>query len=911
MSQSILTTKLYTPPVRPKMIRRHQLLERLNKGLLHNHKLTLVFAPAGFGKTTLLSDWIAACGRKAAWLSLEQADSDLTRFLTYLVAALQKIAPGIGEGVADLLQSSRLPPSETILITLLNEVASSPVNFVLVLDDYHLAETPSITAALNFLIERLPLQMHLVIATREEPALPLARLRARNQLTELRATDLRFTLTETTGFLKLGMGLDLSAENIATLEERTEGWIAGLQLAALSMQGHQNVSRFIQAFAGNHRYVLDYLSEEVLQRQSESVYNFLVQTSILDRLNGPLCDAITGQQEGSFRLEALERGNFFIVPLDDQRQWYRYHHLFAEVLYTHLLAEHPDYVATLHRRASDWYQQNGSTTYAIKHALSAQDFELVADLVEQVVPEMRRTRQHGLLLDWLQALPDKVISTRPVLNVHYAGALLASGQLEGVELRLSAAERWLATTVDTNAQHQTPPQGMIVIDKEEFRQLPALIAVYRAASALAQGNVAATVQYSLLALNLFPEDHVQRGAAAGLLGLAYWAGGNLEAASQAYIGCMAWMQRAGHISDTLGCALALADIRIAQGCLREAKQIYEDALGLAAAHSVLRGTADMYVGLSELYLEYNDFNTATNYLQKSKELGEIAGLPQNRYRWCVAMSRLKEFQGDFDGALEMLNEAERVYVSDFFPNVRPISALKVRLWLAQGRLGEALGWVKERGLLIEDELTYLHEFEYITLARVILAQLRSTKGHIQVAADYSPIELTKLLERLLKAAEEGNRTASIIEILLLLSFAYQLQGDSNAAFITLERALILAEPKGYIQIFVNEGATLAQLLQEAVKHRIDFGYVRHLLAILSQPANPTTDKTNQILVEPLSARELQVLRLFRTELTGPEIARQLIISLPTLRTHTSNIYAKLGVNNRRAAVRTAINIGLL
>ena len=535
--------------------------------------------------------------------------------------------------------------------------------------------------------------MHLVVATREDPPLPLARLRARGHLTELRATDLRFTASEAAAFLTQVMGLGLEAADIARLADRTEGWITGLQLAALSLQGHQDVAGFIRAFAGDHRYIVDYLVEEVLQRQPEPVRSFLLQTSILNRLHGPLCDAVTGQEEAQARLEALERGNFFVVPLDDKRHWYRYHHLFAEVLSAHLRAEQPDQVSTLHRRASEWYEQHGSAADAIRHALAACDFARAANLVEMALPAMLRSRQEATLLGWLRALPDELVHVRPVLSVGYAGALLVSGEFEGVEARLRDAERWLDTTADRTELALAPSAEMIVVDEAEFRRLPGSIAVYRAGLAQALGDVANTMKYARRALDLVPEDdHLGRGSAAALLGLASWASGDLEAAHRTYAEGMALVQRAGNLSDALGCAIALADIRMAQGRLHEAMRTYERALQRAVEQGapVLRGTADMYVGMSELCRERNDLPAATQHLLRSKELGEFAGLPQNRYRWCVAQARIREAQGDLDGALDLLHEAERLYVSDFFPNVRPVPALVTRVWVAQGRVGEAL-----------------------------------------------------------------------------------------------------------------------------------------------------------------------------------------------------------------------------
>lgn len=921
MSIPILATKLYIPPPRPKAVFRPRLIERLNEGLHHHRKLTLIAAPAGFGKTTLVSEWVAGCGRQVAWLSLDAADSEPNRFLTYLVVALQSIAPNIGAGILGMLQAPPPPPFETVLTALLNEITAIPDSFVLVLDDYHQISAPSVDEALSFLLDHLPPQLHLVIATREDPPIPLARLRVRDQLTELRAADLRFTPDEAAGFLKEVMGLNLSDQDVIALEERTEGWIAGLQLAALSMQGHKDIAAFIRAFAGDNRYIVDYLVEEVLQRQPTPVRHFLLQTAILDRLNGSLCEAVTGQPESPARLEALERGNFFVVPLDDQRHWYRYHHLFGEVLFAHLMAEQPEQVATLHWRASVWYEHNGSAPDAIRHALAAKDFERAAALIELVGPEIRRSRQEATLLGWLKALPDELLLFRPVLSLHYAGALMSSNEFEGVETRLRDAERWLEPTADMGGgeRPQTPSAEMVVVDKAEFRQLPGLIAVYRAGQALVRGDVPGTMKYARRALDLVPEEaYLWRGAAASLLGLAYWTNGELEAAHQSYAQGMAKLEMAGHLSDALGCAIALADIRIEQGRLHAAMHTYERTLELATAQaqSVLRGTADLYVGMSELHCEHNDLLAATQGLVRSKELGEHTGLPQNRYRWCVAMARIKQVQGDLDGALELLNEAERVYVRDFSPNVRPVAALKVRVWIGQGNLDEALGWVREQGLSAHDDLSYLREFEHITLVQLLLARYKSD----QDGANRSILEARELLVRLLKAAQAGERMASIIEILVLQSLAHHMQGDIETALIPLEQALTLAEPEGYVRMFVDEGLPMAQLLREAAHQGIVPAYTGKLLAAFEaeqptstgEPSLPTpTSPAVQPLIEPLSQREKEVLRLFKTELSGPEIAQELVIALSTLRTHTKSIYNKLNVDNRRAAVKRAEELDLI
>jgi len=912
MSSPILATKLYIPPPRPKVVLRPRLIEQLNEGL--DRKLILISAPAGFGKTTLISEWIASCGRSAVWLSLDENDNDPNRFLIYLISALQNISPSLGAGILDVLQSPQPPPLESILTSLLNEITTVPESFIFVLDDYHMIDSKPVDDALTFLVEHLPPSMHLVITTREDPALPIPRLRARGQLIELRAADLRFTPSEATEFLNQMMGLNLSADNVATLETRTEGWIAGLQLAALSMKGNQDVSGFIEAFAGDHRYIVDYLVEEVLQRQPEHIRSFLLQTAILERLDGPLCDAVTEQPGGQARLETLQRGNFFIIPLDDKGHWYRYHHLFADVLHMHLMAEQPDQVHALHRRASEWYGQNGSAGDAIRHALAAKDFERAADLIELAMPAMNRNRQLSTLLGWLKALPDDVVRFRPVLSAGYASVSLSSGEFAGVESRLQDAERWLDTTANVHERPESA-SGMIVVDEDEFRRLPGMIALVRAGQALAQGDMPETVKNAQRAFDLASEDdHMMRGGTASQLGLAAWTDGDLESARRMTADAMTNLRLAGYISASIGCAIVLADIQIAQGHLHEAMTTYERALRWATEPDtlVLRGAADMYVGMSNLHREHNDLKTATQHLLRSKELGALTELPQNPYRWCAAMAKVQAAQGDLDGALELLDEAERLYDGDFSPNVRPLAARKTRVWLAQGRLGEALGWAREQGLSPEDDLTYLHEFEHITLVRILLARYKSDH------TDSSIREAIKLLERLLKAAEEYGRTENVIEILVLQALAHHAQDDLPTALDPLQRALTLAESEGYVRIFLDEGSSMEQLLQEAATRGISPDYTGKLLSVFKAEQHMKSSETlfpassaSPSLIEPLSQRELEILRLLKTELSVPEIARELVIAASTVRTHTKSIYNKLNVNNRRAAVKQAVELGLI
>jgi LuxR family maltose regulon positive regulatory protein len=907
MASQLLETKLYVPRPRRGLVARPRLSERL--GRWAESKLTLISAPAGFGKTTLLAEWLAAvpAGRKSvAWLALDEGDSQPVLFWTYLITALQTVAPGIGTSALASLQGPQSAPIEAVLATLLNELSAVPNDIVLVLDDYHLVVAPEIQQGMAFLLEHMPPEMHLVIATRADPALPLGRLRGRGELTEIRAADLRFTLSEADAYLDGVLGLGLTAPDVAALEGRTEGWIAALQLAGLSLQGRDDVAGFIAGFAGDDRYIVDYLVEEVLHRQPEEVRTFLLDTSILVRFTGPLCDAVTGQDGGKSRLEALDRANLFLVPLDDRRQWYRYHHLFAEVLRARLLDERPERMPELHRRACEWYERNGDRNEAIRHAMAGGDVARAADLVELAIPETTQLRQEATLRQWLEALPDELLRRRPVLSNAYAGSLLVRGEVEGVEERLRDAERWLDATGKSVDETAAGAGAMVVVDEAAFRRLPGSIAVHRAGQARILGDVAGTIAHARRALELVGEDdHLERGGGAALLALAYWTTGDLEAASRSYAAGMASLEKAGHLSDVIGCALALADIRLAQGRLREALRMYERGLALANTQDgpILRGAADMHVAISSILRERDDLEGAAQQLLQSGELGEENGLPQNRYRSRVAMASIRQAQGDLDGALELLTEAERLYVGDFSPDVRPVAAARARAWIAQGRLSEASEWADEHGLSAADELSYVHEFEHSTLARLLLAQ--GTRDR----SDGPTRAAIQLLERLLAAADEGQRNGSVIELLVLLSLAHQADDDVATALGLLERAIALAEPEGYVRVFVDEGPRMAALLKLTGKQPNAPGYVRRLLAAVVATRGQTP--VEQTLIEPLSERELEVLRLLESDLDGPGMARELTVSLATVRTHTRNIYAKLGVNSRRAAVRHAAELGLL
>jgi len=888
-------------------------------------KLTLISAPAGFGKTTLVSEWIASpwhrppgqvCGRPVAWLSLDEGDSDPVRFISYLVAALQTIKAGIGEGLLAALHASQPQPpqAEAILTTLLNEITVIPERFLLILDDYHSIDSQPVDQSLAFLVEHQPPQMRLVVATREDPSLPLARLRACGQLTELRTADLRFTSAEAAEFLNHVMGLNLSAEDIAALETRTEGWIAGLQMAALSMQGRADTASFIQAFTGSHRFVLDYLVEEVLQRQPENVRSFLLQTAILDRLCGPLCDAVTGQEDGRGMLEVLERGNLFVVPLDDQRQWYRYHHLFADVLQARSMEEQPNQVSALHRRASEWYEQKDLPADAIHHALAAEDFERAADLAELAWPAWSEGSQSIAWLGWLKDLPDELVRARPVLSLSYAWAFLNSGKLEAAESRLRDVERWLEPTENTSGQPEMPATKMVVVDEEQFRSLPVSLATARAYHAQAIGDAPGAVKYAQRVLDLLPEGkHYERGAVTALLGLAHWTSGDLEAAYRTFSDGLARMNPLDIITGTF----VLADIQMTLGHLHAAVSACEHALQIAIKRGEPYpiGTEDVYSGISELHREQGDLETAAQDLATSKRLGKQIELPDWQYRWCIAQAHLQETLGNLDRAIELLDEAERVFVRTPLPNVRPIAASKARVWVRQGRLTEALSWARERGLSVDDDLSYLREFEHITLVRALIARYKNNR------VDDSIHEALGLLERLLQAAEAGKRMGSVIEILVLQALAHQAQGDIPLALVSLERGLTLAEPEGYIRIFVDEGSPMAQLLSEAAARGIMPDYVDKLLAAFEGATKDERQKTETApssfvlrpssLIEPLSQRELEILKLIAQGLSNREISERLFLALDTVKGHNRRIYGKLQVQRRTEAIARARELGLL
>ena len=916
----ILATKLFIPPLKPGLVHRSRLIEKLNLGL--NKKLTLVSAQAGFGKTTLVSHWINDQKRPAAWLSMDEGHNDLTRFLIYLVAALQKISSEIGSGSLSIIKSPQGAQTELVLTALLNEIAAVSDNFIIVLDDYHVIDNSAVDDALSFLLDHLPPQMHLVIATREDPHLPLSRLRVRGQLNELRAADLRFSQTEAAEFLSKSIGFELSADDVSALETKTEGWIAGLQLAALSMKSPKDVDSFIKSFTGSHRFVLDYLLEEVLNRQDDQIQDFLLFTSILNRMCGPLCESLLKSSAGSGQttLETLEQANMFIIPLDGERRWYRYHHLFADLLRQRLpqrlsaQGENEISLEDIHRRAGIWYEKNGFNAEAIHYAVEGKDFERAAKIIELAWAEMDISFQAATWLNWVQKLPDEFIINRPMLCIGYAWALLDTGQLEAVEPRLQDAENWLKS-IDSDGKHPAPAKEMIVHDNAEFEFFKAQVLAARAFLFQILGDIENTIKYSNQAMDFIPDEHFhQRAGAKGILGLAYWSKGDLEKAYTIFEDSKSDLRNAGNelIAECMN--IGLAFIRSEQGKFNEAIGIHNNSLKvidkLGDAAQLVK--ASVYLGLSVQHLEQGDLEQAEQFLWQSEENGKKSALPDWLYRWHIAKAAILEVKGDFQSALEMLNKAEEYFYRNPMPDIRPLEALRARLWIKQNDFTKAMNWAKAFTASSNSKSEYMKEFEQITLARLHLA--RFIKNNDKKLA----VELTELLDRQLKLAQKHNRVTSAVEALVLGSLLLKEQDDNDQALKLLMQALTLAEKQNYQKIFMDEGKPIIDMIKELNVQGSCLEFCDNLFHNFNslqrmKSEETSTQKTSspQQLIEPLSERELEILQLIAQGFSNNEICRKLFLALSTVKGHNQNIFSKLGVQRRTEAAARARELGLL
>lgn len=914
MAETLLRTKLYVPPVRPNLVHRRRLLDRLDRGVQFGQKLTLVSAPAGFGKTTLASEWAANSEMPAAWLSLDEGDNDSTRFVAYIIAALQTLvlheageAPAqIGEGALGMLQSPHPPAPETVLTTLLNEIVTVQDDFALILDDYHLIDAQAVDDTVSFLLDNLPPQMHLVIITREDPHLPLSRMRARGKLTEIRAVDLRFSSAEAAQFLNQAMGLNLAAEDIGVLEMKTEGWIAGLSLAAISMQGRRDTSDLIQSFTGSHRFVLDYLIEEVLEQQPEELQTFLLSTAVLNKLTGPLCDALTNQDNGWETLERLERANLFVVPLDEERCWYRYHHLFADLLHQRLQQTDPDLLPALHLRASMWYEENGFIDEAIEHALQKEDFERAADIIAEYIDDDWQYGERKKLQRWLVGLPEELIEVKPQLCILYARILFTRGQISESERYIQAAEAALG--VGTFARLLPASKEMEQRLDPEKKQLWGRMATVQSGLVSYRGDEEGSIQYAKQALRYLPKsDLAWRSSALDLLASAYSVTGDAVSAFHTRLGAIETSKAAGNAYITLYTSLRLVVTLRDLGRLQQAIELCEEQLSIAKENG-LSQTA--LVGW--LYALWGEILAEKHELEQARELA-IQGVNLTDHGKDVillssstlCLLRVLFSQRDWDEAAAIIQAVNghtpEKEMSPWITN--QMAAWQARIWLAQGKLDRASRWAEESEFDVDDALLPLHDFDYVVLARILTAE-----GRLDEAG--------RLLQRLYEAAEAGGRISKAIELLVLQALVYQAKGDVGQALGALEAALDLAEPGGFTGIFVDEGPAMAHLLSEAQRRGVAPQPVRRLLAAFEGTgAGPDgalpAETPGSELIEPLSERELEVLHCIAEGLSNREIANRLYLSLNTVKVHARNIYGKLGAHRRTEAVARAKALGVL
>jgi LuxR family maltose regulon positive regulatory protein len=887
MPETLLRTKLFVLPLRPNLVPRPQLIEQLNQSLRLGHKFTLVSAPAGFGKTTLVSEWIAANERPAAWLSLDEGDNDPARFLAYLIAALQTLTANIGAGLLAVLQSPQPPPIDTILTALLNEITTIQDNFVLVLDDYHIIESQAVDIALTFFLDHLPPQLHLVIVSRIDPSIPLSRSRASGRMTEIREDDLRFSLDEINTFLDKVMDLNLSAEKVAALQTRTEGWIAGLQLAALSMQGlkrNDQIADFINRFTGSDRFIQDYLADEVLRQRPRGTKEFLMQTSILDRLSGPLCDAVRfaageqtavpEQRDSQAILEDLDAANLFIVPLDNERRWYRYHHLFADLLRQRLHQLQPDSVGKLHVRASMWYEKSGLVFEAFHHAAAANDVARAERLIEGDGLPLHWRGAAAHVLNWLASLPTTVLDARPSLWVIYASTLVFAGQTSTIEQKLQAAEAAL--------------QGTEPDDKT--KDLEGQIAALRAMMAVPQHQVETIIAQANRALELLDPNNVTvRTAATWTLGYAYELQGDRAAANQAYTEVVANSQASGNFMFTIAATTSLGYIQESENQLYLAAEAHLRALRMAGDPPMPFACA-AYLGLAQILYEWNDLDGAQQHGQLSAQLAQQIEGVDTPAACGLLLSRVKLAQGDVAGAAAMLAEAEQfVRQNNFMFRMPDVAAAQVLALLRQGDLTAAANLAEKYDLPL-------------SRARVRLAEGDHSAAVAALASFRHRVESEGLADEQLK-------------VMVLQAVAHFAQGEKDTAVQLLADVLALAEPGGFIRIFVDEGPPMARLLSAVAVRGILPDYTSKLLAAFEAEEQTSEDESSlplaQSLIEPLTQRELEILQLIAQGLSNREIGERLFLALSTVKKHNGNIYGKLQVQRRTEAVARARELGLL
>ena len=888
MPDQVLTTKLYMPVLRSGIVPRPRLVEKLNCGI--QGPLTLISAPPGFGKTTLVSEWRASRSADEfplSWLSLDAEDNNTTRFLSYIISAIGVIRQDFGEIALSALQSPQPIPVQAILTNLINEIGRIEGPFVLVLDDYHVIQTQPIHDALSFILDHLPSQLHLVILSRADPPLPLARLRARSQLTEIRENDLRFTHDETTAFLNQVMELNLSTKDLAALEQRTEGWITGLQLAALSLHGHENPSHFIATFGGGYHFIVDYLVEEVLNRQSDSTREFLLRTSILNRLTGSLCDALTGRTDGQATLEYLEKANLFVTPIGNECCWYRYHQLFADVMQNRLRQSYPSQIFGLHIRAAEWFEYNGHLSDAVKHALVAGDENYAARLVDENAWSMIMRGELALLINWVKAV-GKAAYTLPRLCIYQAWALDLTGQIENVENWLQRGEEYLT--------------GNPSFDPQKGNAIEGSAAAIRAHIALLQNDAPRAIQLCEQAERKLEADNLtMRSGVAFLLGNARLIGGDLANVDSAWAEAV----RLGRMSGSLLVATTALDgmtyLATMRGELHKAASLCREELQLSAAphHQPTPLAAYAYSRLGSLHHEWNDIATALHYAEKGAELSRILARPNYIIQSHTVLARLRLAQHDLNSALDLLHEAEQVarqYALTLFADSL-FAEMRMRVWTAKEDLEAGVQLAKERGLEVGKNFNHMRESEYLMLVRILLA-----RGKLR--------EALALQKHILRAFASFGWQGRVIETLVLRAMILQAEDNIPESLNALEKALSLAEPEGYVRVFLDEGEPMAGLLRRAGSRGIAPKYVSRLLGEFDKMAGKAS-ASHQPLIEPLSDRELEVLALLADGLSNQKIAERLVLSIGTVKTHTSSIYRKLDVSSRTQAIARAKELSLL
>jgi LuxR family transcriptional regulator, maltose regulon positive regulatory protein len=888
VSTTILTTKLFIPPARKELVFRQGLIERLNQGM--EKKLILVSGPAGFGKTTLLSQWVAQCARPVAWLSLDEGDNEGKRFIQYLIHAIQGISMGIGGEILELLHSVITPDVEEIGPYLVNQLAKFHQPFLVVLDDYHVISEPEIHELMLLILENQPPSMLLVISTRSDPPWPLARWRARGELSEFRLQDLRFSFEESTTLLNEVMKLGLPPDAISQLDSRTEGWVAGLHMVALSLQRRKDISGFIQSFSGSHRFIFDYLIDEVLDGLSQEIRDFLLETAILERMCASMCDYIGERTDSQQMLEHLDEMNLFVVPLDDRRSWYRYHHLFGELLKQILKKSYPERVSRLHGKAREWYQQNGLIGEAIHHGLAEGNMEQVADLMVGNIIEVIEHRDLNFLIRWLESLPPGAIRSRPWLSVAYARFQLSTGSLDDAALHLQNAEMALVENASLSAA--------------QAQHIQSYIASIRADISVLSGDIDAAIERSRQALLMLPEkDKLMRCLVASTLGTSLQRSGKFEDAAKAFIDGITSGRIAGDSNAVVSLYGDLIGLFVERGQLYQAYSYCQEALQIIEANYQKHGRntpgdSHIYFRLSTILRHWNDMEGSLQYANRCDGILRDWGL---RYRLnftnlAIALHAI----GDYPGAHQALREAEQIASQDSTFWVEDVKTTHVMFWLVEGNMEAAMRWALERKLHADDEISFLNQRIYRTFAHVRLAQ--GLQGDEEALG-----EALVLIPRLIRILEDSGAAAYLIDALIMQAIALLAKDKPSQALKPLSKALTLGEQGGFIWIFVREGELMEKLLQEAVNCGMSISFAQELLhKINSDRIEARGDEA--ILpsqAETLTERELDILRYLVSDSTIPEIADSLYISIGTVRTHIKHIYRKLNAHSRFEAVTRA------